>query len=103
MERVRVAHKCAKETGMSYRESERVIDSELFLDKYPRWGLGTPTSWWCCMKCSFTLQGEGRRRQSICATEAARAVFLNLNPGQTYPQGTCGLLNIQKRDERYIS
>ena len=27
---------------MSYRELERVVDSELFLDKYPRWHLGTP-------------------------------------------------------------
>ena len=42
MERAQVARKCAKETGMSYRESERVIDLELFLDIYPRWGLGTP-------------------------------------------------------------
>ena len=42
MERAQVAHKCAEETGMSYRESERVIDLELFLDEYPRWGLGAP-------------------------------------------------------------
>ena len=42
MERARVACECAKETGMSYRELERVVDLELFLDKYPRWGLGTP-------------------------------------------------------------
>ena len=42
MERARVAREHAKETGMSYRELERAVDSELFLDKYPRWGLGTP-------------------------------------------------------------
>ena len=42
MERARVAHKCAEEFGMSYRESGRVVDSELFLDEYPMWGLGTP-------------------------------------------------------------
>ena len=42
MERVWVVRECAEETGMSYRELERVIDLELFLDKYPRWGLGTP-------------------------------------------------------------
>ena len=85
MERARVARECAEETGMSYRESERVVDSELFLDEYPRWGLGTPTGQWCCMKCSFMLQGEDRKRQNICGTEAAGAVYLNLNPGQTYP------------------
>ena len=39
-----MAHEHAKETGMSIRELERVVDSELFLDKYPRWGLGTPHS-----------------------------------------------------------
>ena len=79
-----MAREHAKETGMSYRELERVVGSELFLDEYPRWGLGTPTGWWCCMKCSFMLQGEGRKRQNICATEAAGAVYPNLNLGQTY-------------------
>ena len=42
MERARVASERAKEEGMSYRESERVVDSELFLDEYPRWCLRTP-------------------------------------------------------------
>ena len=61
-----------------------MVDWELFLDEYPRWGLGTPTGWWCCMKCSFMLQGEGRKRQNKCAAEATRAVYPNLNLGQTY-------------------
>ena len=42
MERARVACEHAEETGMSIRKLERVVDLELFLDKYPRWGLGTP-------------------------------------------------------------
>ena len=42
MERAQVACEHAEETGMSIRELERVVDSELFLDEYPRWGLGTP-------------------------------------------------------------
>ena len=42
MERAQMARKHAEETGMSIRESERVVDCELFLDEYPRWGLGTP-------------------------------------------------------------
>ena len=37
-----MAREHAKETGMSYRESERMVDLELFLDEYPWWGLGTP-------------------------------------------------------------
>ena len=84
MERARVAHECAKETGMSYRESERMVDLEPFLDEYPMWGLGTPTSQWCFIKCSFTLQGKGRKRQNVCATEATGAVYPNLNLGWTY-------------------
>ena len=31
-----------EEEGLSIREAERVIESELFLDEYPQWGLGTP-------------------------------------------------------------
>ena len=42
MERAQVVHEWAKEKGISYRESERMVDLELFLDEYPRWGLGTP-------------------------------------------------------------
>ena len=42
MERAGVAHEWVKEKGISYRESERMVDLELFLDEYPRWGLGTP-------------------------------------------------------------
>ena len=32
----------AEEKGISFRESEQMEDLELFLDEYPRWGLGTP-------------------------------------------------------------
>ena len=42
MERARVAREQAEEKGISFRESEQMVDSELFLDEYPRWGLGTP-------------------------------------------------------------
>ena len=42
MERARVAQEWAEEKEISFRESEWMVDSELFLDEYPRWGLGTP-------------------------------------------------------------
>ena len=42
MERAQVAWDHAEEEGILYQESERMVDSELFLDEYPRWGLGTP-------------------------------------------------------------
>ena len=42
MERSRVAWERAREEGISIRESEQMVDLELFLDEYPQWGLGTP-------------------------------------------------------------
>ena len=42
IERTRVAQERAKEERISIRESEWMVDLELFLDEYPRWGLGTP-------------------------------------------------------------
>ena len=41
-ERSRVVQERAEEEGISIRESERMVDLELFLDEYPQWGLGTP-------------------------------------------------------------
>ena len=37
-----MAHHQAEEEGLSMREAERVIKSEIFLDEYPLWELGTP-------------------------------------------------------------
>ena len=42
MEKSWVAHCQVEEEGLSFREAERVIESKLFLDEYPQWGLGTP-------------------------------------------------------------
>ena len=42
VQRSRVAWEQAKEMGTSVRESEHRVDVELFLNKYPRWELGTP-------------------------------------------------------------
>ena len=42
MEKSWVAHHRAEEEGLSIRKAERVIKSEMFLDKYPLWELRTP-------------------------------------------------------------
>ena len=42
MEKSQIAHHRAEEEGLSFREAERIVESELFLDEYPWWGLGTP-------------------------------------------------------------
>ena len=41
MERGCVARERAEEEGISFRESEQMVDLELFLDEYPWWGLET--------------------------------------------------------------
>ena len=82
MEKSQVTHCQAEEEGLSFREAERVIESELFLDKYPQWGLGPPTRWLSCMRCFFTLQDRGRKRQDVCAAGAIKAVYWNLIPRQ---------------------
>ena len=83
MERSWVARERAKEEGISFRESEWLVDSELFLDEYPQWGLGTPHWLVVLCKCSSTLQGEGRKRWNACSTEATEAVYLSLILGWT--------------------
>ena len=42
MEKSHVTCHWAEEEGLSIREAERVIESEMFLDEYPRWELQTP-------------------------------------------------------------
>ena len=42
MEKSHVAHHWEEEEGLSIREAERVVKSEMFLDEYPQWELGTP-------------------------------------------------------------
>ena len=42
MEKTREACSVAEHEGLSYREAKRVVESNLFLDEYPRWNLGSP-------------------------------------------------------------
>ena len=42
MEKTREACRMAELEGLSYREAERIVESDLFLDEYPRWDLGSP-------------------------------------------------------------
>ena len=42
MEKSWMACHWAEEEGISFREAERVVESELFLNEYSQWGLGTP-------------------------------------------------------------
>ena len=42
MEKTREACRVVEQEGLSYRDAERVVESNPFLDKYPRWNLGSP-------------------------------------------------------------
>ena len=63
MERAQVAHERAEEKGISFRESERMVDSELFLDEYPRWGLGTPH--WSVVLHEMFLHAAGQGQKEV--------------------------------------
>ena len=32
----------AEQEGLSYREAKQIVESDLFLDEYPQWDLGSP-------------------------------------------------------------
>ena len=42
MEKTWEACRVVEQEGLSYREAKRVVESNLFLDEYPRWDLGSP-------------------------------------------------------------
>ena len=81
--RTHAAWDFAEQTNTSIWEAEHLIDIRLFLDKYPRWELGTPIELLSCMKCFCMLWVGGRKRQSQWSTRAAAAVYTTLVPRQT--------------------
>ena len=65
MERAQVAQEQAEEKGISYRESEWMVDLELFLDEYSRWGLGTPH--WSVVLHEMFLHAAGQwQKEAEC-------------------------------------
>ena len=46
----------------------------------PGGSLGLPTGQLSCMRCSFMLWNEGRKRWNICATEVAKVTYPEPNP-----------------------
>ena len=63
----------AEQGGLSFREAERVVETELFLDEYPSGTLGPHTSRLSYTKCSYMLHHEGGKRWNVCATRATKA------------------------------
>ena len=61
VERSQVAQERAEEKGISFKESEQMVDSELFLDEYPWWGLGTPHQSVVLHKMFLHTAGQGQK------------------------------------------
>ena len=61
VERSWVAQERAEEKGISFRESEWMVDSELFLDEYPWWGLGTPHQLVVLHEMFLHATGQGQK------------------------------------------
>ena len=73
MEKTWEAHCMAEQVGLSYREAEQVVESDLFWMNIPDGTLGPHISQSFSMKCSCMQNHEDRRRQNACATKAAKA------------------------------
>ena len=81
MEKSRVTCHQVEQEGLSFREAERVIESELFLDEYHQWGLGTPH--WSVILHEMFLHtaGQGQKEaEHMCCQ--AKAAYRNLIPRQ---------------------
>ena len=61
MEKTREAHRMADCEGLSYREAKRVVESNLFLDEYPQWNLGSLHQ--SVILHEMFLHAESRRRK----------------------------------------
>ena len=62
----------AEQEELSFREAEQVVETDLFLDEYPWWNIGSPTSQLSYMRCSCTWHHEGKKRWNVCAARLPR-------------------------------
>ena len=74
MEKTREACCMAEQEGLSYREAERVVESDLFLDEYPQWDLGSPHHLVILHEMFLHAESQDRKRQNACATKAAKTM-----------------------------
>ena len=68
----------AEEEGSPSEKQRELLSPNSSWTSTPDGALEPPTSQLSCMRCSFTLQDGGRKRQNICAAEAAKAASQNL-------------------------
>ena len=93
MEKSRMAHCRAEEEGLSFREAERVMESELFLNEYSRWGLGTPH--WLVILHEMFLHTEARgQKEAECMCHRGHQNSIR-EPNSEADQSAMGLIGFQ--------
>ena len=93
MEKSRMACHQAEEEGLSFREAERVVESELFLDEYPRWGLGTPH--WSVILHEMFLHAEAwgqKEAEHMCHQGCQNSIR---EPNSEVDQSAMGLIGFR--------
>ena len=80
MEKSRVACHHAEEEGLSIREVERVIESEMFLDEYPRWELGTPHQTVILHEMFLHAAERGQKEVECMCCQGHQSRILEPNP-----------------------
>ena len=80
MEKSQVTHCRAAEEGLSFREAERVIESKLFLDKYPLWGLGTPHQMVILHEMFLHATGQGWKEAECMCHHGCQSSIPEPNP-----------------------
>ena len=81
IERGRVAQERAEEEGISFRESEWMVDSELFLDEYPKWGLGTSHQLVVLHKMFLDATGQGQNEAECMLCQGHQGSVPEPEPG----------------------
>ena len=64
----------AEQEGLSFREAERVVETDLFLDEYPQWNIGSPHQSVILHEMFLHVASQGwKETEHIChwATKAA--------------------------------
>ena len=93
MERAQVAQEWAEEKGISFRESEQMVDSELFLNEYPRWGLGTPHQSVVLHEMFLHATGQGQKEAECMFCQGCQGSVSEPEPGAD--QSTMELVGYQ--------
>ena len=80
IEKSQVTHCRAEEEGLCFREAERVIESKLFLDEYPQWGLGTPHQSVILHEMFLHAAGWGQKEAECMCCQGCQSSILEPNP-----------------------